>query len=105
MKKIVFLFFLFQSFLVFSQQDAWVYFGDKTNVQNYLNNPQLMLSQRAIDRRTRQKIAFDSKDVPIPALYIKAVKESAGITIMGQSKWLNALHVRGTQADITSLKI
>ena len=23
---------------------------------------------------------------------------------MGQSKWLNALHVRGTQADITSLK-
>ena len=104
MKKIVFLFFLFQSFLVFSQQDAWVYFGDKTNVQNYLDNPQLMLSQRAIDRRTRQKIAFDSKDVPIPALYIKAVKESAGITVMGQSKWLNALHVRGTQADITSLK-
>ncbi|OAZ04954.1 S8 family serine peptidase [Flavobacterium succinicans] len=104
MKKIAFLFFLFQSFLVFSQQDAWVYFGDKTNIQNYLDNPQLMLSQRAIDRRTRQKIALDSKDVPIPASYKKSVKESAGITVMGQSKWLNALHVRGTQADINYLK-
>lgn len=104
MKKIVYIFFLFQSFLVFSQQDAWVYFGDKTNVQNYLDNPQLMLSQRAIDRRVRQKIDVDSKDVPIPFSFIKAVKESAGITVMGRSKWLNALHVRGTQADIISLK-
>ncbi len=98
------MFFLFQSFLVFSQQDAWVYFGDKTNIQNYLDNPQLMLSQRAIDRRARQKIAVDSKDVPITFSFIKAVKESAGITVMGQSKWLNALHVRGTQTDITTLK-
>lgn len=104
MKKIGVLFFIFQVGLAFSQQDAWVYFGDKTNVQNYLDTPQLMLSQRAIDRRTQQKIALDSRDVPIPASYIKAVKKSAGIAVLGQSKWLNALHVRGTQSDINSLK-
>lgn len=98
------LLFLFQAALVAAQQDAWVYFGDKTNVQNYIDNPQLMLSQRAIDRRIKQKIAFDSKDVPVPISYRKAIQDAAGITVMGQSKWLNAVHVRGSQTDITSLK-
>lgn len=100
----MFLLFIFQTALVCAQQDAWVYFIDKTNTQNYFDTPELMLSQRAIARRALQKIALDTKDVPILSSNIKAVKETAGITVMGRSKWLNALHVRGTQADINALK-
>jgi hypothetical protein len=89
---------------VFSQEDAWVYFNAKPNTQTYFAAPLQMLSQRALDRRARQNIALDSKDVPIPTVYINQIKSATGITVMAQSKWLNALHIRGTAAAITALK-
>jgi hypothetical protein len=35
---------------------------------------------------------------------ISQVKSVVGITVMAKSKWMNAIHVRGTQALINSLK-
>ena len=87
----------------FSQEDAWVYFNDKPDAAYYLANPLQMLSQRALDRRTAQGIILDNTDVPIAQTYINQVTASTGITVMAKSKWLNALHVRGTQADIQLL--
>ena len=98
----LFLFLLFTT-ASFSQQDAWVYFNAKPNAQIFSNSPLKMLSQRALDRRTKQNIALDFKDVPLEASYITQVKSTAGITVMAHSKWLNAIHVRGTQANINSL--
>jgi hypothetical protein len=91
---------------MFSQvEDAWVYFSGKPNAQHYLDNPLEMLSQRALDRRTNQSIALDVTDTPIESTYVSQVKASTGITVMAQSKWMNALHIRGTQADINGLKL
>ncbi|HEX7870044.1 MAG TPA: peptidase S8, partial [Chryseobacterium sp.] len=97
-------FFLLISTAMFSQEDAWVYFNAKPNAQTYLDSPSLMLSQRALDRRTNQNIALDFSDVPLETTYIDQIKSSTGITVMAQSKWLNALHIRGTQVNITALK-
>ena len=102
MKKLL-LFTLLVFNLGFSQEDAWVYFNDKPDVAYYLANPLQMLSQRALDRRTAQGIVLDNTDVPIAQTYIDQVTASTGITVMAKSKWLNALHVRGTQANIQSL--
>lgn len=98
---------LFFSSAVFSQveEDAWVYFSGKPNAQQYLDAPLTMLSQRALDRRTNQNIAFNITDAPLEKLYVNQIKASAGITIMSKSKWLNALHIRGTQANINALKL
>jgi hypothetical protein len=60
-----------------------------------------MLTQRALDRRA-QNIALDYKDVPIEADYVNQIKAIAGMK--AKSKWLNALHVRGTAALINSMK-
>ncbi|KQO22379.1 peptidase S8 [Flavobacterium sp. Leaf82] len=90
--------------VIFSQEDAWVYFKDKPNAQMYFNNPSLMLSQRALERRANQDIALDLTDVPVEETYISQVKLSTGISVMAQSKWMNALHIRGNQANILSLK-
>jgi hypothetical protein len=38
------------------------------------------------------------KDVPIEADYVNQIKAIAGIEVKAKSKWLNALHVRGTAA-------
>lgn len=97
-------FFLLISTAMFSQEDAWVYFNAKPNAQTYLDSPSLMLSQRALDRRTNQNIALNFSDVPLETTYIDQIKSSTGITVMAQSKWLNALHIRGTEVNITALK-
>ena len=103
MRKIYLFLFLVSSFVGFSQEDAWVYFKDKPGAQTYLDNPLTMLSQRALDRRSNQGIALDSKDVPIYQPYIDQVAASTGIAVKAKSKWFNCLHVRGTQVDITAL--
>jgi hypothetical protein len=92
------------SSVIFSQEDAWIYFKDKPSAQAYLDNPLTMLTQRALDRRTNQNIPLNLTDVPLEVTYINQVKLSSGITVMAQSKWLNALHIRGTQTNILSLK-
>jgi hypothetical protein len=103
--KNILLFLLFSvSSVAFSQEDAWVYFNTKSESQSYFDSPLNMLSKRALDRRAIQNIAIDLKDVPITPAYINQVKSISGITVMAKSKWMNALHIRGTQAVIKSLK-
>ncbi|MFB3387426.1 S8 family serine peptidase [Flavobacterium sp. LAR06] len=89
---------------MFSQEDAWVYFKDKPSSQVFLDKPLDMLTQRSLDRRTNQSIPLADSDVPIEKSYISQINASSGITIMAKSKWLNALHIRGTQANILALK-
>lgn len=103
MKKIVLFLLLISSFLGFSQEDAWVYFTDKPDSATYLANPLTMLTQKSLDRRTAQNIALDIKDVPISPSYITQITNATGITVMAKSKWLNALHIRGSVTDIQQL--
>lgn len=104
MKKLCLLFFVLFPLFVFSQEEAWVYFNAKANEQYYHNNPLQMLSQRALDRRTTQNIPLDFKDVPVNQNFITIIKTVSGIQVMAKSKWLNAIHVRGSQNSINSLK-
>ncbi|KIC03585.1 peptidase S8 [Flavobacterium sp. JRM] len=105
MKRYFIILLLFISAASFSQEEAWVYFNAKPNSQTYYDNPLSMLSQRALDRRTNQNIALDFKDIPIETAYVDQVQASTGITVMAKSKWLNAMHIRGTQANINNLKL
>ena len=94
------------SFSGFSQvipQDAWVYFKDKPNAQSFIDNPLTMLTQRALDRRTAQGISLNTNDTPIEQTYIDQVTSASGILVKAKSKWLNCLHIRGSQADINAL--
>ena len=103
MKKLILIITLFIAYESFSQEDAWVYFIDKPDAATYFSNPLSMLTQRALDRRTAQGIALDTSDVPIAPTYINQVTTASGITVMAKSKWLNALHVRGSQSHIQAL--
>jgi hypothetical protein len=85
------------------QEEAWVYLSEKTNTEAYFDNPLTMLSQRALDRRIRQGIPLDVRDVPLDAVTVSEVSNTSGVTLMAKSKWLNALHVRGTKTAIASL--
>ncbi len=104
MKKILFIIIFSISLQILAQEDAWVFLADKPNATIFLENPLTMLSQRALNRRTRQSIALDKKDVPIESTYYLQIKKAKGITVLAKSKWLNAIHIQGTLADINTLK-
>ena len=91
------------SIAMFSQEHAWVYFKDKPGEATYLANPLTMLSQRAIDRRNRQNISLDYKDVPIFVDYINQVDAQSGVEVKAKSKWLNAVHIIGMEVAVNNL--
>lgn len=105
LRYILFFLILFISCAINAQEDAWIYFKDKPNASNFLNNPTSILSQRAIERRLNQNIALDVSDAPIETDYISNIKLVQGVTVLAQSKWLNAIHVRGTFSDINNCKL
>ena len=103
MKKIVLLFLILLANSAFSQEDAWVYFNAKPNMQAFFDNPLSELSQRSLDRRTAQNIALDSKDAPMHQPFIDQITATDGIVVLAKSKWFNALHVQGTEEAIRAL--
>lgn len=104
MKKLFLLFILMSSSAGFSQEDAWVYLTDKENVSQALANPITILTQQAIDRKNAHGVLIDVRDVPVNESYISQLKAQTGILVMAKSKWFNAVHVRGNQADILALE-
>lgn len=103
MKKIVLLFVVLFVNSAFSQEDAWVYFNAKPNMQAFFDNPLSELSQRSLNRRIAQNIALDSKDAPMHQPYIDQITSTEGIFVLAKSKWFNALHVQGSEDDIRAL--
>lgn len=104
MKKLYFLLIIVVANFGYAQiEDAWVYFNDKPSSATFLSNPLTMLTQRSLDRRTAQNISLDITDVPVEQTYITQISAATGVTVMAKSKWLNALHIRGTQTDIQAL--
>jgi len=71
-----------------------IQFKDKKGTQYTLANPSAYLSQKAIDRRTRQKLIVDSTDLPISKDYLDSIRAVPNVTILNQSKWLNQILVR-----------
>lgn len=104
MKNITLLLVLLVSLCASSQvQDAWVFFTDKENVQQSINNPISILTQDAIDRKALHNVPIDERDVPVNENYITQIKNQPGITVYAKSKWMNCVYVRGTQTQIENL--
>jgi len=105
MKNIIFVFFLvFGLQFLHSQEHAWVYFKDKPNAASFMSTPLTMLTQKALDRRSKQNINIDITDVPIERTYIESIIGNTGIAVKAKSKWLNALHILGSEIDILALE-
>jgi len=69
-----------------------LHFTDKGLDKNTLINPSKYLSDKTIDRRLKQNIAFDQYDIPVNDQYIKNVVKT-GARILTRSRWLNAVAI------------
>ncbi len=74
----------------------WIQFTDKNNSPYSISNPQAYLSQRAIDRRSAQGIRVTSQDFPVNSFYILDVQQTATLTVLASSKWLNGILIQTT---------
>lgn len=64
-------------------------FTDKGGTTQSLSNPTGFLSQRAIDRRSKQNITIDSTDLPVSPAYMDSVLSLTGGKLHMTSKWFN----------------
>jgi subtilisin family serine protease len=76
-----------------------VEFTDKNGTLFTLGNPSAYLSAKAIQRRTQQKIAIDSTDLPISKTYLDVIANVPNVTIRNQSKWLNQILIITSDPD------
>lgn len=100
MKKIFTISLLFIGIQLFSQDLVLIKFNDKPSSGTYLDNPLLMLSQKAIDRRDKYDIEINIQDVPVEQSYINQV-ENLGIEPIAVSKWFNGVFAWLTDTQIS----
>lgn len=102
MQKLFLLFCFILSFLteVKSQfTKRVVFFTDKNETTYSLSNPSAYLSTRSVERRTRYSIAVDSTDLPIVSRYIDSVVQAGAVTLLGRSRWLNAVIIQTSDGN------
>lgn len=101
LKYIILLF----SFLIFTNEaqaqvrSYLVRFNDKSNSPFSVNRPQEFLTQRSIDRRTKQNIRILERDLPVNQTYINHVRQT-GARVLYASRWFNGVLI---EADLTTL--
>ncbi len=69
-----------------------VTFKDKNNTPYSISQPEQFLSQKALDRRSRQNIAIKSNDLPVNSWYIDSVRNT-GAVVYTISKWFNCVTI------------
>ncbi len=72
-----------------------LHFKDKGVNKSASINPSLYLSEKAVERRLKYKIAFDESDLPVNEQYAMALSNS-GARILTRSRWLNAVVVEAS---------
>lgn len=86
-----------------SGSDMYVlHFTDKGISKSASLNPANYLSDKAIERRLKQKIAFDQSDVPVNNEYLKTVS-TTGARIIARSRWFNIVVIEADEAMISKI--
>ena len=97
---IIYIVFLYSNSIFCQQEYAWVYFKDKKNVEYFINNPELILTELSIYKKQSKGISIDYKDVPINTNYLETIDSIDNLSILAKSKWLNCIYV---EADLDLL--
>ncbi len=71
----------------------FVQFTDKANSPYSIDEPQVFLTQRSIDRRVNQGIAITEHDLPVNPDYLEGVA-ALGPEMLFPTKWLNGVTIK-----------
>jgi hypothetical protein len=83
---------------LFAQTNRYfVSFKDKANSGYSISNPLQFLSQKSIDRRSRENFLVTEEDLPVNANYVQQVK-ATGAEVYFTSRWFNGVLIQTTPA-------
>src|SRR5258705_5049237 len=85
---------------LFSQDRYFVSFKDKVNTPYSVSNPLQFLSQKCMDRRTKENFITNSEDLPVDPVYVAQVKMT-GASVFFTSRWFNGVLIQAN-ASIAS---
>jgi serine protease AprX len=86
-----------------SEQKHLIYFTDKADSPFSLQQPELYLSAKALERRKRQGIALTPRDFPVNPAYVTALKEREA-NVVYTSRWFNAAVVQCSPEKLAELQ-
>jgi len=69
----------------------WVELNSKEVDKYSVDKPKAFLTQRAIDRRSKQNIAILEQDFPVNEEFIKKINSDFNAAVLSRSRWFNAL--------------
>jgi serine protease AprX len=75
-----------------AQSTFWVSFKDKSNSGFSITRPLEFLSEKSVQRRSRQHIPFNETDLPVIKTYTDSILKT-GATYVHSSRWLNGITV------------
>lgn len=73
-------------------------FIDKNESPYLISQPEVYLSQKSIERRTKFNIPISLQDFPVNPDYLKQVKD-IGVKYVQQTKWLNAIVIKTSETS------
>lgn len=85
--------------LQLNAQKYFVTFSDKSNNTFSISNPELFLSQRAIERRKNQRITITEEDLPVTTSYVDSIRKM-GVKVYCTSKWLNGVIIESSNSQL-----
>jgi serine protease AprX len=80
-----------------------VFFKDKNNSPYEISQPTSFLSQRSVDRRSKNNVPVTVEDVPVTPAYINQLK-SAGATFLYATRWFNGALIQCDASLISSIQ-
>ena len=86
-----------------SYNTYFVQFTDKENSTFSLSNPREYLSEKAVERRIRAGVGFDSLDIPVNESYIQQVLQQGNSNLLLKSKWFNSITVELLDTAIAAI--
>lgn len=89
--------------LVRAQDRYMIFFTDKDNSTFDVNRPTEFLSQRALDRRTKNGVDVNELDLPVNQNYVEAI-EALGVATYFKTKWMNGVLAQMTDQKATEVQ-
>ena len=96
---VIFIFLTVPSVHAQTVQRYLVVLRDKASSPFSTSRPEQFLSARAVSRRARQNIALTERDLPVNPAYVSQIR-AAGAEVLNTSRWLNAVLIRSTSANL-----
>lgn len=80
-----------------------VFFIDKSGSEYSIDSPEEFLSEKALERRSKQNISIKANDLPVSKNYINALSSIDLVEVYFSTKWMNGVLIQTRESAIDEI--